>query len=53
MVLDPGLTLLEAHRISDEVEMALLADYPGADIIIHQDPEGVEEYHQPVGSDLV
>ena len=53
MVLDPKLTLLQAHSISDEVEMALMADYPGADIIIHQDPEGVEEYHPPVGSALV
>lgn len=53
MVLDPKLSLLEAHRIADEVEMALMADYPGADIIIHQDPEGVEEYHPPVGSTLV
>lgn len=53
MVLDPKLSLIEAHRIADEVEMALMADYPGADIIIHQDPEGVEEYHPPVGSALV
>ncbi len=53
MVLDPNLTLLQAHSISDEVEMALMADYPGADVIIHQDPEGVEEYHPPVGSALV
>ena len=53
MVLDPGLTLLEAHHISDEVELALIEDYPGADIIIHQDPEGIEEYHLPVGSALV
>lgn len=52
MVLDPDLTLLQAHAISDEVEMALMADYPGADIIIHQDPEGIEEYHPPVGSAL-
>lgn len=52
MVLDPKLSLIEAHRIADEVEMALMADYPGADIIIHQDPDGVEEYHPPVGSAL-
>lgn len=50
MVLDADLTLKEAHSISDEVEMALIADYPGADIIIHQDPYGIEEYHPPVGS---
>lgn len=52
MVLDPDLTLVEAHSISDQVEAALMADYPGADIIIHQDPDGVEEYHPPVGSAL-
>lgn len=52
MVLDPTLSLLDAHRIADEVEMALMGDYPGADIIIHQDPDGIEEYHPPVGSDL-
>jgi ferrous-iron efflux pump FieF len=40
------LTLLEAHRISDEVEAQLRAAYPHAEIIIHQDPEGVEETRQ-------
>jgi len=52
LVLRPELSLVEAHRIADEVEMALLADYPGADVIIHQDPEGVEEFHPPVGAAL-
>ena len=52
MVMDPELSLIEAHRIADEVEMALMSDYPGADIIIHQDPDGIEEFHQPVGSSL-
>ncbi len=52
MVLDADLTLNEAHRISDQVEMALMADYPGADIIIHQDPNDIDEYHPPVGSTL-
>jgi ferrous-iron efflux pump FieF len=49
IVLDKTLTLMEAHRISDDVEVALLAAYPGADVIIHQDPEGVVEIHRPVG----
>lgn len=53
MVMDPELSLIEAHRIADQVEMALMADYPGADVIIHQDPDGIEEFHQPVGSALV
>jgi ferrous-iron efflux pump FieF len=50
IVLDKSLTLLEAHRISDDVEEAVMKAYPGADVIIHQDPEGVVEVHRPVGS---
>ena len=49
LVLDHSLNLLEAHRISDDVENAVGAAFPGADIIIHQDPDGIAEYHPPVG----
>lgn len=41
--LDPGLTLLSAHEIADEVEARVLEAYPGAEVLIHQDPLGVEE----------
>jgi ferrous-iron efflux pump FieF len=41
--MDGELSLLQAHRISDEVEVLLRDSYPGAEIIIHQDPEGIEE----------
>jgi ferrous-iron efflux pump FieF len=44
--MDAELTLLEAHAISDEVEGQLRDAYPNAEIIIHQDPEGVEEARQ-------
>ena len=36
--LDPGLSLLTAHAISDEVEQELRTAFPGAEVIIHQDP---------------
>jgi ferrous-iron efflux pump FieF len=40
----PGnLPLFETHSISESVEEALALAFPGAEIIIHQDPEGVEE----------
>lgn len=52
IVMDHGLTLLEAHRISDDVEKAVEAAFPGADIIIHEDPEGIAEFHPPVGGAL-
>jgi len=41
--MDGGLTLNEAHRISDAVEKEILASFPRAEVMIHQDPEGVEE----------
>ena len=44
--LDGDITLAEAHRISDEVEAAVIAAFPGAEVIIHQDPLGVEEPRQ-------
>jgi ferrous-iron efflux pump FieF len=40
--LDPKMPLSEAHEISDAVEGALLEAYPGAEVIIHQDPAGLE-----------
>ncbi len=49
IVLDPALTLLEAHRISEDVAKAIEAIMPGVDTIIHQDPDGIEEYHPRVG----
>ena len=41
--LDPALSLYRAHSISDEVEAAIRAEFPQAEIIIHQDPEGYEQ----------
>lgn len=39
--LEDQLVLIEAHRISDEVEDKLLALFPGSDVLIHQDPYSV------------
>lgn len=36
------MTLVEAHRVSDEVEDAIKAAFPEAEVLTHQDPEGVE-----------
>jgi ferrous-iron efflux pump FieF len=41
--MDGKLTLDEAHRISDAVEADILAVFPRSEVMIHQDPEGVEE----------
>jgi len=41
--MDGGIRLIEAHRISDEVEASIREAFPRAEIIIHQDPEGIDE----------
>ena len=40
--LDPQMKLLRAHEISDAVEHELCQAFPNAEVIIHQDPAGVE-----------
>ena len=42
LALDPDMPLREAHQVSDAVEQAILNAFPGAEVIIHQDPEGLE-----------
>ncbi len=37
---DPRMSVLDAHRIVDELEDAVEAGFPHADIIVHVDPEG-------------
>jgi ferrous-iron efflux pump FieF len=41
--LTPDISLKDAHRISDAVEAQLMEAFPGAEVIIHQDPVGVED----------
>ena len=41
--LDGNLSLYRAHDVADEVEASLRAAYPGAGVIIHQDPHGIDE----------
>ena len=36
--MDDDLPLFQAHKMAEEVEQALLARFPGSDVIIHQDP---------------
>jgi ferrous-iron efflux pump FieF len=43
MVLASDLTLSRAHVISDEIEAKLLQAFPGAEILIHQDPTDAME----------
>lgn len=42
LALDPEMKLKDAHQVSDAVEKAIQHAYPGAEVIIHQDPAGLE-----------
>lgn len=41
--MQPDLSLQAAHLIADEVEAKVKAAFPGAEVIIHQDPAGFEK----------
>ena len=38
---NPEMTVREAHDVMDEIEDKLLAEFPGIEILIHPDPEGL------------
>jgi ferrous-iron efflux pump FieF len=41
--MDGGMSLLRSHEVADTVERDIMAVYPNAEVIIHQDPSGIEE----------
>ena len=45
--MDPDMALRDAHEAADAVEVAIMAAFPGAEVIIHEDPAGVEEARRP------
>lgn len=41
--MDGNLSLVRAHEIADAVEAEIMRAFPNAEVIIHEDPAGVEE----------
>ncbi len=41
--LDPHLTVVEAHDIADRIENDLKSAFPGAEVLIHQEPAGLAD----------
>ncbi len=37
---DPQMTVAEAHKVMEEMEQKLAREFPGAEVLIHLDPEG-------------
>ncbi len=38
---DPRMTIAEAHRVMDELEARIEAEFPGVEVLIHPDPDGL------------
>lgn len=38
---DPDMTLREVHQVMDEVEAELAVEFPGVEVMIHPEPEGM------------
>jgi ferrous-iron efflux pump FieF len=43
MELDGSMSVSDAHDISDQIEDLLHAEFPNAEVMIHQDPHGIKE----------
>jgi ferrous-iron efflux pump FieF len=39
---DGSMTVAEAHRVMDEIEARIEAEFPGVEVLIHPDPEDLE-----------
>jgi ferrous-iron efflux pump FieF len=50
---DPDMTVLEAHRVMDEVEEALMREFPGVEVLIHPDPEGHKDERGYIPSETI
>lgn len=44
--MDGDLPLRDAHEIADQVEIKVGAAFPNAEVIVHQDPDDIDEQHE-------
>ncbi|MBS0254495.1 MAG: cation diffusion facilitator family transporter [Proteobacteria bacterium] len=50
---DGNMTVHQAHKVMDEIEAKLLAEFPGVEILIHPDPDGLVNEHGPAGENVL
>lgn len=50
---DGRMTVTEAHRVMDEIEETLARDFPGVEVLIHPDPEGLVDEDEIGAQDLL
>lgn len=50
---DPQMTVRAAHRVMDEIEAKLRVEFPGVEILIHPDPEGLVNEEGAAAEDVM
>ena len=50
---DPKMTVTEAHRVMDDIEAKILAEFPGIEVLIHPDPEGLVNEEGSAGENVL
>ena len=50
---DGNMSVHQAHRVMDEIEDKLLAEFPDLEILIHPDPEGHLDEHGQAAQDVL
>lgn len=50
---DGNMTVTHAHKVMDEIEAKLLAEFPGIEILIHPDPEGHVDEKGAMAEDIL
>ena len=49
----PNMTVRDAHRVMDDIEARLHAEFPDVEILIHPDPEGLIDEVGDAGEDVL
>jgi ferrous-iron efflux pump FieF len=50
---DPNMTVRQAHRVMDDIEARLKAEFPDVEMIIHPDPEGLVDEEGLAAEDVL
>lgn len=50
---DPRMTVREAHRVMDGIEHRVEAEFPGVEVLIHTDPDGLVDEIGEAGKDVL
>lgn len=51
--IDPRMTIARAHKVMDELEARIEAQFPGVEVLIHPDPEGLVDEEGRAAEELL